>query len=146
MIRKFHFFLSPFHHFVECVQSYLRLFICTQTGIWDLPYWISPLVYQCCILTASGTRWYMEHQRRLSSSHTHKAASQLCSTIYRVKVFTTQDRATWMRGDLKILNKTGTASFGDRIRLFLPLEIVPSDFLLSFNYKHHHFSHSNKCQ
>lgn len=29
----FVFFFSPFHHFVESVQGYMRLFICTQTGI-----------------------------------------------------------------------------------------------------------------
>lgn len=46
----------------------------------------------------------------------------------------------------RCLNKTGTASFEDRFRLFLPLEIVSSVFLITFNYKNYHFSHNNKLQ
>lgn len=46
----------------------------------------------------------------------------------------------------RYLNKTGTASFEDRFRLFLLLEIVSSVFLITFNYKNYHFSHNNKLQ
>lgn len=46
----------------------------------------------------------------------------------------------------RCLNKTGIASFEDRFRLLLPLEIVSSVFLITFNYKNYHFSHNNKLQ
>lgn len=46
----------------------------------------------------------------------------------------------------RCLNETGTASFGYRNSLFLPFEIVSSEFLLTFNYKNYHLSHNNKFQ
>lgn len=146
MIRKFHlgfFFPSPFHHFVECVWNYMRLFICTQTGTWDLPYWISPLVHQCCTLTASGIRWYMKHHQRANSPPSPQGSESIAQyNIWGKSRCCMRYDCINGIGICRCLNRAETASTADRLRQVLPFETVSNVFLLTFNYKINYLSHS----